>query len=454
MSDLLSLLSLGGAGITAQNTGVAVATNNVANANTAGYSRQRVDLESLLAAPLVGGVRAGRPDRLQDELLGSRIRSATGALSMARAYHDALLDTEQRLAGAGPAVHQQLGELFAGLGRVAASPTDSPTRIAVVGAARDLVAGIHRRAAELEAARAECNERIRTHVEEASVLAQELARTNLEIARSDDPVLRDERDRTAAKLTALVGGSARLDAKGQLRFVLDGGAVLVDGQHASTLATVADPATGDLRVEVASGGIRRDVTTAISGGALAAHLGARDGTIAQARGDLDQLAFDVATSLNATHTANAGLDGVSGRPMFAPLAGVAGAARALALDPALDADPDVLATAAIGAGPGDNRGARALLALADAPVATGGKTLAQSAIDLVARVGAEAGRAGRVAERDELVAEHLTALRDSLAGVDVQEELSNLARFEHASSAMTRFVSTIDGLLGELIDRL
>jgi len=56
--------------------------------------------------------------------------------------------------------------------------------------------------------------------------------------------------------------------------------------------------------------------------------------------------------------------------------------------------------------------------------------------------------------RDGLVADHLAGVRDSLSGVDPQEELTNLARFEHASSAMAKFVSTIDGMLGSLIDRL
>jgi len=56
--------------------------------------------------------------------------------------------------------------------------------------------------------------------------------------------------------------------------------------------------------------------------------------------------------------------------------------------------------------------------------------------------------------RDSLVSDHLAGLRDSLAGVDTQEELTNLARFEHASSAMTKVVSTIDGMLGSLISSL
>jgi flagellar hook-associated protein 1 len=56
--------------------------------------------------------------------------------------------------------------------------------------------------------------------------------------------------------------------------------------------------------------------------------------------------------------------------------------------------------------------------------------------------------------RDGLVADHLAGLRDSLSGVDTQEELTNLARFENASNAMAKFVSTIDGMLGSLIEKL
>lgn len=441
MSDLLSLLSLGSAGIAAQNTGVSVATNNVANANTDGFSRQRVDLESLRASPLIGGVRSGSPDRFADNLLAGRIRSANGTLAMSRAFADAVLDVEFRVGRAGPAIHEQLGALFNKLGGVAASPTDTNARSAVIAAASDLVEGIRRRASELAQAYDASTTRIRDRIAEANALAQRLGETNLAIARSDDPVLRDERDRIADQLGELVGGAARVDADGQMRYVLDGGGVLVDGQRPASLAT-----TGST-IELVSGAIRRDVTTTIAGGRIGAELAARDGTIARARSELDQLAFDVASTFNATHTANAGLDGVSGRSMFVTPAQVSGAAAALAIDPGLAADPTRLATAAVGSGPGDNRGALAMFQLSDSP-------LVGAAIDLVSRIGAEGASAVRDVQRDQLVSDHLAGLRDSLAGVDIQEELTNLAKFEHASSAMTRFVSTIDNLLGDLIDRL
>lgn len=455
MSDLLSLLSLGSAAIAAQNTGVSVATNNVANANTEGYSRQRADLASLEAAPLVGGVRSGTPDRLADNLLSGRIQTAAGSLAMSQAFADALAELESGLASGGATLDEQVGGLFSRMSAAAASPTDSASRDAVVAAARDLVAGIQRRAADLAALRRETDARIRDGATSATALAKQLAAANTAVARSDDPVQRDHRDLIAKQLGQLVGGQARIDADGQMRFVLDGGAVLVDGGHAATLAATPDATTGVARVEVVDGATRRDVTGAISGGSVGAHLRFRDQSLAQTSGQLDQLAFDASSSINAVHTANAGLDGATGRPFFTPITQVAGAASSIAVDPALAADPKLLALAAPGSGPGDNRGALALFALAGQNVAGGGtRTLGDAALDIVSGVAQTRAEAKGTATRDGLVTDHLAGLRDSLAGVDTQEELTNLARFEHASTAMVKFVSTIDGMLGSLIERL
>jgi flagellar hook-associated protein 1 len=454
MSDLLSLLSLGSAAIAAQNTGIAVATNNVANANTEGYSRQRVDLASLEAAPLIGGVRSGSPDRLADNLLSGRIQIAAGSLAMSRAFADALAELESGLV-AGGTIDEQLGAMFSGLSQAAAAPTDSASRNAVIAAARDLVAGIQRRASDVAALRRETDARIRDGATTATSLAKQLAAANTAVAKSDDPVQRDHRDLIAKQLGELVGGQARIDPDGQMRFVLDGGAVLVDGGRAAALTSTPDPTTGAARLEVVDGSARRDVTTAISGGSLGAGLRFRDHNLAGAANQLDQLAFDVATSMNAVHEANAGLDGVTGRPMFTQPGQVAGAAAALAIDPALDADPQLLALAAPGAGPGDNRGALALFGIAGQNVASGGtRTLGDAAIGLVSGVAQDRADAKGAVTREGLVADHLAGLRDSLSGVDTQEELTNLARFEHASSALVKFISTIDGMLGSLIERL
>jgi flagellar hook-associated protein 1 FlgK len=455
MSDLLSLLSVGASAIAAQNTGIAVAANNVANANTPGYSRQRVDLESLPAAPLVGGVRSGSPVRLQDTLLSARIQDATGSLAMSQAFANALAQLESAVAGGGDTVDEQLGNLFLKAGQASAVPTDPQARDAVIAAARDLASSIQRHAAGVAATRADADARVRDGATSASSLAKQLAAANTAVAKSGDPAQLDHRDQLAKQLGQLVGGQARIDSDGQLRYVLDGGAVLVDGGHAAALATSPDPTTGLAQLQVIDGSMRRDVTTAIGGGSLGADLKFRDQTIVQTAARLDQVAFDVATSMNAVHSANAGLDGVTGRPMFTPLTQVAGAASAIAVDPALAADSRLLALAAPGTGPGNNAGALALFALATQAVASGGTaTLGDAALDVVSGVANAGATAKGDVTRDGLVADGLAGLRDSLAGVDTQEELTDLARFEHASTAMAKVVTTIDTMLGTLISSL
>src|SRR3954468_22945637 len=229
MSDLLSLLSLGASALAAQNSGVAVATNNVANANTPGYSRQRVDLESLEGAPAVGGVRSATPQRLADDMLSGQIQTAAGSLAMSQAFADALSEVETGLASGGATIDEQIGSLFSRFNQASANPTDSASRQAVVAAARDLVAGIQRRAADVAAARKEADSRIRGAASTATALATQLAEANKAVARSDDPTAKDHRDQIAQQLGQLVGGRARIDGDGQMRYVLDGGAVLVDG---------------------------------------------------------------------------------------------------------------------------------------------------------------------------------------------------------------------------------
>jgi flagellar hook-associated protein 1 FlgK len=453
MSDLFSLLSLGSAGIAAQNTGISVASNNVANANTEGYSRQRVDLEALRGSPLVGGVRSGSPDRLADNLLGGRIRLASSSLSMSKTYAMALDDLQNRMT-AGGSLGEQVAEMFASYGQAAATPTDPIARANVVESMQQLVEGLHRRAAELASMRQEFNQSIREKVNKAAELADRLAQANLAVSKTNDPAMKDQRDLVAKQLSELVGGTARIDADGQMRYVLEGGAVLVDGKHAAKLEAGTDPVTGDTTISVVDGASKRDVTTSVSGGSVGALVGARDGALAKAQTDLDQFAFDLATSSNATHRAHAGLDGVSGRDVFVQPTGVAGAAAAFAIDPGIEADPDTLALGAAGGGPGSNAGALAMFQNASKNLASGGTTLGDAALGFTSRIGRAAASANADVMRDQLVSENLASLQDSLSGVDLQEEMTNLSRFEHASSAMAKFVSTVDTLLGDIIDRL
>jgi flagellar hook-associated protein 1 len=453
-ANLLSLLDVGAAGIAAQNAGVAVATNNVANASTAGYSRETIDFNPLIGPPTLGGAIAGDPTRVASELLAGRMRSASGSLSMSTQSSSALSDLEDSMTS-GPTIDTQLAALFGNIAQANASPTSPVARAAVVQSIRDVATSVHAEATAVAQAQAQANQRISDNVAQASKLAAQLAALNKQVVQSGDPAAADQRDQVAQQLAGLVGGTARVDSDGEMRFVLDGGAVLVDGTHAATLQTKPDATTGFADVQVVDGNVTRDVTHQIGGGSVGADLAFRDGTAATAASQLDQLAYDIANGFNGVSTQNAALDGTTGHAMFVAPAQVQGAAAALAIDPTLDGDPSKLALAGAGQPAGDNTGGLALFALASQTVASGGtKTLTDASLDILGNVGQSVASAKDDVTRDQTVNDNLSQLQDSLSGVDTNEELTNLARFQNTSAAMTKFVSTINDMLTNLIQSL
>ncbi|HEY4243356.1 MAG TPA: flagellar hook-associated protein FlgK [Kofleriaceae bacterium] len=443
---------MGSQAIAAQNSGVAVATNNVANVNTQGYSRERVDLDALVGPPTEGGVKSGTPTRVASDLLSTRIRASAGSLAASQTTSDGLADVEAQLAS-GPSIGDQLGAVFAKLSQVSAAPTDPTGRDAAVAALGSLASTIRGQASTIAGATTDADKQVATIVGQANTIATQLAAAN-KAAQSGDPTAADQRDQLATQLSQLVGGSARIDADGQMRFVLDGGAVLVDGTQAAQLGATPDATTGHTNVTFGSGASARDITSELGGGQLGGTLATRSQLVGLA-GQYDQYAYDLANGFNAASSANAGLDGVTGRNTFTPPPTVAGAALSLAVDPALAADSSKLATAAAGAGPGDNTGALALGALASSKVASGNtSTLGDAGIGLLASLGSAAAGAKSNATADAAVDSHLGDLRDSLSGVDVTEEQANLAKFTSASQALTKFVSTINDLLSTFIENI
>ncbi|HEX7701654.1 MAG TPA: hypothetical protein VF403_13045, partial [Kofleriaceae bacterium] len=306
----MSLLSLGSAGLAAQNNGVAVASNNAANANTEGYSRQTLVYNSVV----YGGVTTDAPTRYASALLAGRLRASAGDLAGSTASQAAISDLEDTLTS-GTTIDTRLASLFSKISQASASPTDSALRDSVVQATRDLTDGINTQASQIADARHTADQRVGDNTAQASQLAQQLADANKLVAKTNDPAAQDHRDLIAKQLSGLVGGAARIDPDGNMRFVLDGGAVLVDGPHASQLETTTDPTTGYNTLQVVDGNNKRDVTAQV-GGSIGADITFRDTTAKAAADKLDQLAFDTATAFNTQHGANQALDGTTGNQMF------------------------------------------------------------------------------------------------------------------------------------------
>jgi flagellar hook-associated protein 1 FlgK len=244
--------------------------------------------------------------------------------------------------------------------------------------------------------------------------------------------------------------------------VQDNGAILVQ----SAGATLVDDLTArKLSVDVSSGGDLRllssvgtgpgtDVTRYLTGGKLAGIKEARDVDLVAVATQLDDLAYGVATSVNTQHQAGYGLDGATGRALFAVTLTSVGAARALAVSGDVAGNPNAIAASSSPAQlPGNSDNAVLLARLALGP-AVGSRSAAAAYGDLVGDVGARKAAAADDVVMRESVAMQATAMREASSGVSLDEEMVALSKYQRAYEASSKVIGTIDQLLQELMDRL
>mgnify|MGYP000959951946 CR=1 FL=1 len=254
MSGLLGLLDLGSSALLAQQAGIAISGRNTANLGTEGYSREIADLRAALGAPLAGGVLVDGVYRAESSVLSKRERSASGQQGFSDSLRAALSGLEQNLAPQAPTLLDGFSSFFGGLANLAAAPMSDSLRQSVVGDAQALAKQFNRTAGQIAGARTDSDKRIIDLSDEASRLARRIADANHKLQQEMDPVLADERDLAARKLAAIVGGQARVDTDGKMRFVASGGVVLVDGDRASKLVATPDPRYGNhVRIDAVDG---------------------------------------------------------------------------------------------------------------------------------------------------------------------------------------------------------
>ncbi len=453
MTSLIGLLGLGGRAYGAHSAGVATVGNNVSNVSTIGYSRQRVDL----AADIVlGGVRADGAYRTEDLLLSMQERDNAGSLGFAASSTSALNGLDGALSLGPSLLPEAISGFFDGLNSLSASPLDANRLQDAVQRANVMSESFSDAANAITSAGEGAQFRATLLAGQANELARTIANANETLALYDDPTLADQRDLAAEQLAELVGGSARIDPDGNMRFVANGGAVLVDGDRTSPLSIQTDPTDPTaITVTAGTGAVARDVTTQLGAGKLGAEVEFITATVADTMAQLDQLAFDVATAVNAVHAGSQASDGTTGLNLFDIPAGPAGAASAITVNQTIADDPSLLATGTLGEPAGDIGGVSAMLSLREATTAAGGqRTATDEAISLLAGVGRLSADAkaseGLLAARGEM----LSARRDALSGVSIEEEMLRLSEFQRAAEAASTYVSTIDEMLANLLATL
>lgn len=425
-------LKIGLSSLQTHQAAMEVASGNVANAGNPDYHRREAILAEAVGLP--GGVDVALVRRVKSAYIGSRIEVAEAQAGAAELADEVMQQIEAILGDTGEdGLNGILDRFVNAMRQLSAKPDDEALRRVAVEAGRDIAAKFRTLQSDLANLQASLSERIGSMLKDANTAAAAIAEANasLQERTSPRPELEDRRDAALRELARLVG--ARSTDGGNV--VAVGGVAIVQGRVARSLEQLGQAGQFTAASVFLWEG---DGSPAVGiGGALGEAVRLRDETIPGYMKALDELAQRFMSAVNEPHRKGTGLDGSTGADLF-----TGSGALDIEVNPDVAANPAKIAASATGA-PGDATVAKQIVGAAEA--------MRASLRDLTGRLGAEAKAARERAEGRKAALDGLVAEQQSVSGVSLDEEMTNLIRFQKAYEAAARVVTFADELLSVLL---
>ncbi len=453
-----SHFAIGLSALRAARLGINVAGLNVANANTPGFSRRRIELQMGPILDVPGGQSSIGVDiaslhRVRDVFRDFGTRQEMSRLGNDQGRTEILSALEPMLGEVDSApLRLSISNLFDAIDRLAAQPDDVALRGDVISAAKEVAASMHRTDNYVVESQRTADLKVRETAGRANEILGRLEAINRQVVAQEadgdeGSDLRDERDLLVDELSQLVGVRTVESPNGQLSVFLESsGDTLLSGVSARPF-TFAYNVDGLAHVTVSRAGEKIDLSTLGAGGKLGGYVAVRDQDLAGYRDRLDTLAAALIDRFNTVHSAGYGLDGSTGQNFFAATTPGTRAAQTMAVDAALAADPRRLAAASAAGEPGNNVNILALLDLREADVdALEGRTLIEYTADLISEVGRDTLLSSASEEASRTIVDALVSQRQQISGVDLDEEAADLMKWQRAYEAAARFMQTADKL--------
>jgi len=432
---------------------IAVTTNNIANVNTPGYSRQIANLQE---GPVVTfgnlqfgtGVNLASVQGVRDNVLQLRLdqqAQTQGQLDTFVAGMNEIQPVFNEAAGAG--LESSISQFFNSFQQLAADPTNLGLRQSTISDGQALAAGFNQAASALDTQQQAADQGVVQSVSQINTLTAQIASLNGQITAATGQgqtpnSLLDQRALLVNQLSGIVDVSSITADKTGLTLTTKGGALLVTGTQSFNLSTQANAA--GFQDVYAQG---KDITASIQSGNLAGYLQLRDQEIPSIATKLDTLASGIATAVNTQSTAGFDLNGAAGVNFFVPPAAGPGAALNLAV---AITNPAQVAASADGTD-GNNANATALANLQNQAV-VGGQTPIDYYSSLVFQVGNDTADATAAQTGQQLVTQQLQDQQGAISGVSLDQEGANLVLYQNAYSAAARVAGIISTLFQTAIN--
>jgi flagellar hook-associated protein 1 FlgK len=469
-----NVLQTGKSGMTSAKAGIATSGHNIANANTEGFSRQRVQTEAITTQQASGlsngglhvgeGSKISRVERINDGYLEKQLREGTRDT----AYHEEkqvflnqVEDVFNEMNGDG--LNRIVAKFYNDFRKLSNDPTSEAIRQSVRESSQAMVNDFKRLRGEVEAVRSHIDNRIDGSMKELNVAAKELAELNgkirlAEVQGNEANDLRDRRDGIIKKINTFVDVNAHPDNQGNIDVEIKGVGPLVTGVNVEDFSVHRAPSQADqgnvdgsLQISRSSLG-NNYITGQFQGGKIGALIETRDQAISGVLERLDQLAYSISSSVNEIHEKGFTQDGRTGVAFFKPVNTRTGAAGQLALSDDVHGSVANIATALQPDAPGDNRNSLAIANLQNIHLMNNGKTTVDDFYNsIVSDIGVSSARNREAVGQQASIMTQLQKMRDQVSGVSIDEETTNLMQYQHAFDASARVIKVADEMMDTVL---
>ncbi len=452
MIGLNGTLTLASQALSAESGALAVTNNNITNVNTPGYSREVVNLSANALTNSDGtfqsnGVSYNGFTSVRDEVLQIGIQGKTADAGSLGAQSTSWNQIQSGFSSTTSGIGASLSSLFSSISNLSTTPSDAGVRQAALSAAGNLVNAFHQAAATLSNAQSQANANVTGIVANVNQLTSQIASLDQQLASSqnseeDGGSIADQRDQLTTQLAALTGVTSTTTQSTPSLSVAGGSPLVVNGT--AYALQVAQGSDGTTHILDARG---KDITVSLTGGSLGGALTMRDTSIPQISKSLDTLATQFATAMNAAQAQGFDANGNQGTAMFSLPTNGGGAAAGLTL--ALSSASG-LALSSDGSS-GSSGNVSNLLAVQNSALA-GGQTPSDTYSSLVENIGNASATVSSQEAATNAALSQMTTQQASESGVSIDEETTNLLRFQQAYTAAAKVVSVVNDLYSTLMN--
>jgi len=452
MSGLFDGLRVSLSSLSNWQTAMSVVSDNVANVNTEGYSRKRVVLESIPGdllpyGTLTDGAEISRIESVRDGFLERRILAELQEFGTLKGQEFGLQQIESIFSGVGAGIPDQLSAFYNSFLELAADPSSISLRQAVISTGENLTSAIRETAQNLDVLDLDSRAQIKDSVEKVNDLLVRIGQINdqlvpVEARGIDGGALLDERNRLVRELSEEIGILTYVTESGTHVITTTSGKNLLTGSRVTKLE-VAEEAAGP---QILYQG--QDITSEIRSGKLGGYLTFQLNHLPTFKEALNRFAAELAAGVNGVHQSGMDLDGNPGTAFFSVTSG--NESRTISVDLS---NPRNVAASVPGAGVGDGTIAQEIADLRDQTFsALAGQSLNGFYSQLIFEVGLESRFVEGSLETQSNILADLSARRESVSGVSLDEEAVNLLQFQRSYQASARVIQVIDLLLEETIN--